>query len=163
MLILGVSGSLRRASTNTAMLRTLALLVRPPLHMEIRARLDELPHFNPDSEVDASSDSVRDWRDQIRRSDAILFACPEYGHGIPGTLKNALDWIVGSGELSQRPVAITNAYTDRGRGYRARAILAQTLSAMDAIVVEPPTGSRNGLVKELLDALVGAAENARVR
>ncbi len=148
MRILGVSGSLRTNSTNTAMLRTLAILGTGRAELIVRAPGD-LPLYNPDLDYAGDSpvlNSVQKWRNSIRTADAVLFACPEYGHGVPGALKNALDWIVSSGELSGKPVAITNAYANRMRGTHARAALGRTLRAMDARLVEQTEPDSEGEV-----------------
>lgn len=135
MKILAVSGSIRRASTNTAMLRTLTWLTRPRFDMQLYDGLADLPHYTPDLDDADPPASVRAWRASIREADAVLIACPEYAHAIPGVLKNALDWIVSSAEFHNRPVILTNAYTNRDRGGKSIASLAYLLRVMDARVV----------------------------
>jgi hypothetical protein len=71
--------------------------------------LRHLPHFNPDMELSGVPDSVRVWRQALAESDAVLVACPEYGFSLPGALKNGVDWVIGSGELEHKVVAITAA------------------------------------------------------
>ena len=71
--------------------------------------LAALPHFNPDLDNDLVSLPVSEFHSQLRISDGILFSTPEYAHGIPGVLKNALDWVVSSGELYDKPVALFGA------------------------------------------------------
>ena len=138
MKILGVSGSPRGASSNSALLRTVALLAPRNVEMAVEADLKSLPHFNPDLEEGDMPGplSVVRWRSAVRAADAVVFACPEYGHGIPGTLKNGLDWLVGSGEFHGKPVAVTHAYVNRARGTNVMESLARTLRAMDAVVVQ---------------------------
>ncbi|TGK15126.1 NAD(P)H-dependent oxidoreductase [Leptospira fluminis] len=136
--LLGVSGSLRRNSTNTKLLKTIGVLGRERFKLEIFSDLDLLPPFCPDreAELQESSKHLEDWRNHLQRADAVIFACPEYGHGVPGVLKNALDWVVGSGELVDKPVGVTNAYAIRSRGTFALRSLSETLRAMNAHVVE---------------------------
>lgn len=88
------------------------------------------PPFNSDIDTDPS---VEAWRAKLRGADAVLFASPEYAGAIAGTLKNALDWIVGSGELFAKPVAVLSAGTSGG--VHARRMLIQTLTLQGAHVV----------------------------
>jgi chromate reductase, NAD(P)H dehydrogenase (quinone) len=95
-----------------------------------------LPYFNPDIESEGVSDSVIDWRSQIQNSDGIIFCTPEYAHGIPGVLKNALDWIVTSGEFMHKPTAVISASPSMDGGVKANASLVQTLKVMMAVITE---------------------------
>jgi chromate reductase, NAD(P)H dehydrogenase (quinone) len=76
--------------------------------------------------------AVSDWRSKLRDADGVVFSVPEYAHGVPGALKNRLDWVVGSGELVDKPVTIFNASP---RGTYAQASLTETLTVMSAKVV----------------------------
>ncbi len=109
--ILTVSGSLRSGSTNTALLDALALVA--PAHVTVTAyrALHALPAFTPDLDdgVHAAPDAVTHWRAALAGADAVVFSSPEYAHGVPGALKNALDWVVGSGELVDMPTGLLNA------------------------------------------------------
>jgi NAD(P)H-dependent FMN reductase len=78
---------------------------------------------------------VEAWRRALAGCDAVLIASPEYGHSLPGALKNAIDWVIGSGELHRKVVGITAATTIRERGLRGLQALGQTLRAVDAAVV----------------------------
>ena len=93
--------------------------------------LGELPPFNPD--LDDPGDAVRDWRDRIGATDAVVIASPEYAGSLAGVMKNALDWIVGSGELYRKPVGLMSAGTSGG--VQARRALVQTLTWQGAHVV----------------------------
>ncbi len=137
MKILAVSGSIRRASTNTAMLRTLTWLTRPRFELHLFDGLADLPYYTPDLDQDGDEApaTVRAWRAAIREADGVIIACPEYAHSIPGVLKNALDWIVSSAEFHHRPVVLTNAYGNRDRGVKSLTSLAYLLRVMDARVV----------------------------
>ena len=109
--ILAISGSLRRASSNSALVEAAARLTPDDLEISIYRELAELPPFNPD--LDGSDGSapaaVAAFRASLDTSAAILISSPEYAHGVPGVLKNALDWVVGSGELIDKPIALVNA------------------------------------------------------
>src|SRR5262249_58457716 len=107
--ILGVCGSLQAESANLALLRTAAASAPDGVDVVLYDGLRQLPHFDPDTEASGEPPSVRDWRQALADSDAVLFASPEYGHSLPGALKNAIDWVIGSGELEDKVVAITAA------------------------------------------------------
>lgn len=129
--LLALSGSLRAASSNTALLEAAAALAPPQLSLRLYREWGDLPSFNPDMEG-AEPASVRAFRSALRGADAILIASPEYAHGVPGAFKNALDWVVGSGEFINKPVAAINA---SGRAIHAQASLLDTLAMMNADVV----------------------------
>jgi len=94
--------------------------------------LATLPHFNPDLDNDAAPRSVVAFRSQLQASDRVLISSPEYAHGVPGVLKNALDWAVASGELHGKPVALLNASP---RSVHAQASLKETLAVMTASLI----------------------------
>src|SRR5215813_2849750 len=93
MNILAVAGSLRAASINAAFCRAAARLAPPGISVELLPGLGTLPLFNPDLEPDPPRPVV-ELRARIDAADALLIASPEYAHGIPGVMKNALDWLV---------------------------------------------------------------------
>ena len=97
--------------------------------------LRDLPHFNPDIDASGAPESVRRWRRALAESDAVLIASPEYGFSLPGALKNRIDWVIGSGELEGKVVAITAAVPARERGRRGLQALRDTLSAVRATIV----------------------------
>ena len=94
--------------------------------------LGVLPHFNPDLEG-SEPQPVLQFRERLRSADAVIISSPEYAHGIAGVLKNALDWVVGSGELSGKPVALFNASP---RATFAQTSLAEVIRTMDARIVD---------------------------
>lgn len=130
--ILAISGSLRAGSSNTAVLHAIAALAPPDLRVVLYSDLAKLPHFNPDLDTENPPPAVRDFRSQLLASDAVLVSSPEYAHGVPGSLKNALDWLVRSGELYEKPVALINVSP---RSTYAQASLAETLATMTAKVI----------------------------
>ncbi|MEO5953604.1 MAG: NADPH-dependent FMN reductase [Chloroflexia bacterium] len=125
MKILAVSGSLREKSKNTVALRVDG--------MELFEGLGRLPHFNPDLDVEPFPDAVVKWREALAAADAVVISSPEYAHGVPGVLKNALDWVVGSGEFVEKPVAIVNLSP---MAVHAQASLVETLQVMMGRVIE---------------------------
>jgi len=148
MNILGISGSLRTSSVSTALLKTGATLMPAHVKLTIYDGLGNLPHFNPDIDNDFQPPAVSDFRSQLNNSAGVIISTPEYAHGIPGVLKNALDWLVASGELYEKPVALFSASP---RGRFAHASLIETLVVMMArlipeafVNVAPPPGMGNG-------------------
>lgn len=135
--VLAISGSLRQQSSNTALIGAALRLVPDTVELSIYSSLGSLPHFNPDDDGADVPEPVRKWRAELQASDAVLISSPEYAHGVPGALKNALDWIVGSGELIGKPVALINA---TARATHAWASLAETVTVMSArLVLEAST------------------------
>lgn len=132
MKFLAISGSLRASSSNTNLLLAAVALSPSGADVEIYPALGQLPPFNPDDDNAQLSPAVTHWRAALRTADAVIFSTPEYAHGVPGVLKNALDWVVGSGELVAKPVALFNASP---RGTYAQASLLETLTVMSANVI----------------------------
>lgn len=165
MRILGICGSLQAHSNNLALLRVAAEALPTGVELIVFDGVRALPHFNPDLEAAGAPESVTRWRSAIATSDALLIACPEYGFSLPGALKNAIDWVIGSGELETKVVAITAAVPTRGRGRRGLGALRDTLSAVSATIVggEPiPLGPDfDKQVRELVQLVIAAAQDAR--
>ena len=132
MRILAISGSLRASSSNTALLQAAAALAPQDVEVIPYDGLGDLPHFNPDLDGETVAPAVSRWRSKLRDADGVVFSVPEYAHGVPGVLKNALDWVVGSGEFVDKPVTLFNASP---RGTYAQASLTETLTVMSAKVV----------------------------
>ena len=132
MKILAISGSLRAASNNSALLRAAARLAPAGVSVELFGDLGKLPLFNPDLEA-ADPPVVAGFRAQLVAADAVLIASPEYAHGVSGAMKNALDWMVGCEAFVHKPLALLNASP---RAVHAQAALKETLAVMSAIIVE---------------------------
>ncbi len=162
MRILAISGSLQARSSNLVLLQAAAASAPPGVEVIIFDGLRALPHFDPDLEVNAPLVSVQAFRQALDDSDALLIASPEYGHSLPGALKNGIDWVIGSGELERKIVALTAAVSHPERGRRGLKALADTLFAVSATIVggEPivrgPALEREAA--DLLRALVTAVE-----
>ncbi|MBZ6074907.1 NADPH-dependent FMN reductase [Microvirga puerhi] len=97
MHLLALSGSLRAGSFNTIALRTLQKLAPESVTIKLYENIGALPHFNYDVEMSALPEIVAQLRQQVADADGLVIACPEYAHGIPGSFKNALDWLVDKG------------------------------------------------------------------
>jgi NAD(P)H-dependent FMN reductase len=128
--VLTVCGSLQRRSANRAVLD--AATAAAGAIVDDFDRLGEIPPFDADR-TDEPIAAVEDWRRRVARADVVLVAAPEYAGGVAGVLKNALDWLVGSGELYRKPVAVLSAGTSGG--LHARRATAQTLTWQGAYVV----------------------------
>jgi putative hydrolase of the HAD superfamily len=132
MKIVAISGSLRTGSSNKALLKAVGDAMPPDSAMTLFEGLAEIPAFNPDFDVDGTPDVVTRWRRLIAEADAVAISSPEYAHGVVGSLKNALDWLVGSGELYEKPVALLHV---SARGETAQSALRQTLNVMTGRIV----------------------------
>jgi NAD(P)H-dependent FMN reductase len=131
MRCLTISGSLRRASTNSASLEAFARLAPEGVEVAAYGGLAGLPAFNPDDDEEGAvpPPAVAALRCAVAAADALVIAIPEYAHGVPGALKNALDWLVSSDALVGKPVALINAAP---RAFHAQAALREILCTMTA-------------------------------
>jgi len=133
MKVLALSGSLRTASVNAALLRAVARLAPQGITVTLSDGPGRLPLFNPDLDTDPPA-AVAQFRAQVADADALLIASPEYAHGITGVMKNALDWLVSFEPFVHKPVAVFNASP---RAHHADAALREVLATMAAVIVEP--------------------------
>jgi NAD(P)H-dependent FMN reductase len=134
--VLAISGSVRIGSSNAALLRAAAALA--PADMEFvfyDEQVAALPLFNPDLDGEGAVPpaAVAELRGQLGAADGVIISTPEYAHGAPGALKNALDWIVSSGELEGKPLVLLSAAP--GGGQWSQAALTPTLEVMGARIV----------------------------
>lgn len=134
MRVLGICGSLQEKSGNLSLLRCAVSSAPAGVEVRLYDGLRDLPHFNPDLETEQAPLAVSELRRAVAGSDALLIAMPEYGHSLPGSLKNAVDWLIGSGELEGKLVAITSAVPAAERGRLGLAALRGTLGAVSAQV-----------------------------
>jgi chromate reductase, NAD(P)H dehydrogenase (quinone) len=143
MKVLALSGSLRAASINSMLLRVMARLAPAGISVLVFSGLGELPLFNPDREADCPA-RVAEFQRLVAESDALIIASPEYAHGVTGSIKNALDWLVGFEAFAPKAVAVLNTPP---RAHHADAALRETLRTMAADIVEsasisiPPLGA----------------------
>jgi chromate reductase len=178
MRVLGLSGSLRRGSLNTALLRAAAERLPAGVELVEFERLADVPPYDEDLDAVTSPDAVRELREAILAADAVLIATPEYNHSIPGQLKNALDWAsrpAGQSALNGKPAAAIGASKSMFGGVWAQAELRKVLAAMGGRVIEAELGvphaqeqlegerltldrSQEERLDEILAELVAAAE-----
>jgi chromate reductase len=180
MRVLGISGSLRRDSLNSALLRAAAERLPAGAELIEFEHLREIPPYDADLELEGTPDSVAELREAIRGADAVLVATPEYNHSIPGVLKNALDWAsrpAGESALNGKPAAAIGASTGMFGAVWAQAETRKVLSALGGRVVEtelPVAGAaeryvggqlelspqQSGQLEEILAELVSAVEES---
>ncbi|MCY9668483.1 NAD(P)H-dependent oxidoreductase [Paenibacillus alginolyticus] len=137
--VLAISGSLRQKSSNTALMHEIIGLARENINFTIYNGLGDLPHFNPDLDVDDGPETVLDLRTQLNEADAVLICTPEYGNGVPGVLKNALDWLVSSGQFMNKPTAVVTASPTPMGGDKAHDSILLTLNMINAKIAEGGT------------------------
>ena len=138
--ILAFSGALRKASTNTALLRAAKQVAPEGVEIEIYEGISALPYFDQDLEGDVPA-SVVELREKIAAADGVLIASPEYNYSIPGVLKNALDWAsrpYGESVLTGKPVAVMGASGSGFGTVRAQNHLRDVFHWLDAKVVTKP-------------------------
>jgi chromate reductase len=139
MKVLGISGSLRRDSHNTTLLRAAAELLPPSAELVVFDGLKAVEPYDQDDDVGSGPDGARRLREAIESADAILIATPEYNSSIPGQLKNALDWASrpkGKNALWGKPVAVVGASTGMFGAVWSQAETRKALGASGARVIE---------------------------
>jgi chromate reductase len=145
--ILAVSGSIRKKSSNTAILNAIEKLLPENVTYKVYADIDKLPHFNPETEE--GNEYVADFRRQLKSADAVIFCTPEYAFGVLGVLKNALDWVVSSGELNEKPIIAISASPMYLSGDKAMASLLLTLTALGTKFTERSSLSIPAITKKV--------------
>jgi chromate reductase len=187
MRVLGISGSLRRDSLNSALLRAAAERLPAGVELVEFRGLREIPPYDADAELAGTAAAVAELREAMREADAVLIATPEYNHSIPGVLKNALDWAsrpAGQSALNGKPAAAIGASTGMFGAVWAQAETRKVLGALGGRVVEAelpvaradkqyvggeleltPQQSEQleGILAELVSAVEEVAEFARER
>ena len=137
--ILGISGSLRRGSHNTSLLRAAARSLPPGVELELYDGLADLPHYNEDLDHEPVPAAVARWRGAIAAADGLLIATPEYNGSIPGVLKNAVDWAsrpFPDNAVKGKPVAVIGASTGLFGAVWAQAATRKALEIAGADVLE---------------------------
>jgi chromate reductase, NAD(P)H dehydrogenase (quinone) len=181
MKVLGISGSLRRDSFNTALLRAAAERLPGGVEFELFDRLAEIPPYDSDvEETGETPDAVAALRDAMRAADAVLVSTPEYNSSIPGALKNALDWAsrpAGESALMGTPAAVVGASTGMFGAVWAQAETRKVLGALGGRVLEREfpfpraqdayadgelslAPEQSGALEELVRELIASAEEA---
>lgn len=133
MKILAICGSTRKSSSNRELLNAIIDIYSSDADIKIFEGLDNIPHFNPDLDNDHPPQQVSLFRRQLKEADGILICTPEYAMGVPGTLKNAIDWTVSSMQFSRKPVALITASS---QGQNAHASLMETLKVIECNIPE---------------------------
>lgn len=158
--IFTLCGSLRAESSNGRLLRAAVTLLPPSINVDHYDALASLPAFDPGLDAEPGP-AVLDFRRRLRAADAVLISTPEYAHGVPGSLKNALDWVVGSGELVDKPVAVIVASATVGAF--AMKALVEVLRTMSAKVPDELTLGVGGIKTKLpVDGPMDPALQARL-
>lgn len=127
--ILAIPGSIRQGSSNHRLLRSIAGLMADRSDLIIYNGIAGLPHFDPGVPEDATPAEVIAFRRQLQEADGVIICTPEYAHGVPGSLKNAIDWTVSSCEFSGKPTVLITASTD---GRYAHQAMLETLRVIEA-------------------------------
>lgn len=130
---LAISGSLRAASTNSALVAAMARHAPENCRVTVYDGLGRLPIFNPDSEGEQTPPEALRLIEAVSRADGVIISCPEYAHGVPGGLKNALDWLVSRDAAVGKPAMLVHASP---RSLFARAALAEIMRTMSFDLLE---------------------------
>ena len=151
--IVGISGSLRRGSFSTSLLKILAERALPAIEIRV-VTLEDIPLYNEDLDGKSEIQAVAAFKRIIAESDGVLIATPEYNHGIPGVLKNALDWAsrpLFESCFKHKPVSIISSSVAFTGGVRAQYQLRETLISMQAHLVMGPEVVVGGVHRNLAD------------
>lgn len=131
--IIAICGSTRSKSVNKSLIHAIADAGAGLYQVDVFDEIDSLPHFNPDLEPGNTPATVAAFRARIRAADCILISTPEYAMGVPGSLKNAIDWTVSSCEFSKKPTALITASSI---GQKGHAALLETLKVIEANITK---------------------------
>jgi len=131
--VVAISGSTRQNSTNENLIKAIADLSTESIDITVFNGIANLPQFNPDNDGDNAAPEVAGFRQQLKNADGIIICTPEYAHGVPGALKNAIDWTISSSEFPHKPTMLITASTDGKYGHKA---LLETLKVIEAKNVE---------------------------
>lgn len=148
--ILAISGSLRQQSANSLLLKALSHMAPQLASFTFYEGLEDLPPFNPDKPQDVPA--VLHFRQLLSNADAVIICTPEYAFGIPGVLKNALDWVVSTGEFNEKPVAAISASPLTSGGDKALESLLHTLTALGTIKDEHSSLSIPAVKKKITES-----------
>jgi chromate reductase, NAD(P)H dehydrogenase (quinone) len=127
--VVAISGSTRQNSINHSLLKAITHLSATSLDITIFDGIGNLPQFNPDHDGEHVTKEITDFRQQLQKADGVIICTPEYAHGVPGTLKNAIDWTISSSSFPGKPTMLITASTGGHYGHKA---LMETLRAIEA-------------------------------
>jgi NAD(P)H-dependent FMN reductase len=139
--VLAISGSINPGATAGRLLHAIEQLAGPRFQFTIFEGLGSIPHFNPQQSDSTTNAQVLHWRTLWREADAVVICTPEYAFGMPGVLKDALDWLVGSGEVYHKPLAALSYSPSMMGGENALSTLLLTLKAQNADFDETTTST----------------------
>ena len=131
--VLAICGSTRQTSINHSLIKAIAALSAASLDITIYEKIANLPQFNPDNDGENVAKEISDFREQLKNAAGVIICTPEYAHGVPGTLKNAIDWTISSSSFPNKPTMLITASTGGHHGHRA---LLETLKAIEAKHIE---------------------------
>lgn len=152
--IFAICGSTRQNSVSLELLKIIATFEKETIELQIFTQIDYLPHYNPDIDnPEKTPIFITEFRRKLKEADGILICTPEYAMGVPGTLKNALDWTVSSMEFSQKPTALITASASGEKGHQS---LLETLKVIEAKIDEntsllistPKTKIKDGIITD---------------
>lgn len=127
--MVAICGSTSQQSVNRSLIEAIINLCDERFEISIYNSIGGLPQFNPEDDVQNVAKEVFNFRELLDNADGIIICTPEYAHGVPGTLKNAIDWTISSGQFPNKPTMLITAATDGKFGHKA---LLETLSAIEA-------------------------------
>ena len=151
--LLGISGSLRKASSNTAILKSMAEAVADRAVLDIFP-LNDIPLYDQDIDIEPFPPAITAFREAIAAADGVVISSPEYNYGMSGVLKNALDWAsrpYGKSRLTGKPVLTITASAASTGGVRAQTQLNETLTAIAALVVLRPQSMIGSALQKMTD------------
>lgn len=169
--ILAICGSTRKESVNLHLLQAIGQMFDAQVAFEIYKGLDSLPHFNQDLDIDPAPAPVEELRSKMLLADGILICTPEYVFSLPGSLKNAMEWMVSTTILTDKPVALITASSSGHRAHEALQLLMSTIGARivsgaslvisapknkistDSVITDATTRAE---VKELMESFMAA-------
>jgi chromate reductase, NAD(P)H dehydrogenase (quinone) len=152
--IFALCGSTRQHSINLELLKIIATLEKDTIELLIFTQIDYLPHYNSDIDnPEHTPEFIKKFRSKIKEADGILICTPEYAMGVPGSLKNALDWTVSSMEFFKKPTALITASTSGEKGHQS---LLETLNILEAkindktslLISAPKTKIKDGVITD---------------
>jgi NAD(P)H-dependent FMN reductase len=165
MRFLAISGSLRAQSSNRAVLEAVRALAPTGVEVALFEGVGTLPHFNPDNDVDPFPPAVVAWRTEVGRADALIICSPEYARGVPGALKNAIDWLVSGFEVIGKPIASINASPIATAGQQALLTTLRTIGKVveDASITLPLTSAQRSAEAIVADPELAGALRAALQ
>ncbi len=127
--VLAISGSTRQNSSNHSLIKAISALSEQQFDVSVYNEIANLPQFNPDNDNENVASEVADFRKQLDNAEGVIICTPEYAHGVPGTLKNAIDWTISTSQFPHKPTMLITASTDGRFGHQA---LMETLKIIEA-------------------------------